>query len=123
MDRNRRELRKTVGRTFGHRFVGVAMATVMALGVVAGIATGQASAQMSSTYDASIDATLADIQDYWAQTMPDVYGQQYDAIPTDRVFAYSESNPPPNCDDGGRTQAPYQEVAGNAFYCSNGDFV
>ena len=55
--------------------------------------------------------------------MPDVYGQQYEAIPADRVFAYSESNPPPNCDDGGQTQAPYEEVAGNAFYCSNGDFV
>ena len=55
--------------------------------------------------------------------MPDVYGQPYEAIPADRVFAYSESNPPPNCDDGGQTQAPYDEVAGNAFYCSNGDFV
>ena len=55
--------------------------------------------------------------------MPDVYGQPYEAIPTDRVFAYSESNPPPNCEDGGQTQAPYDEVAGNAFYCSNGDFV
>ena len=55
--------------------------------------------------------------------MPDVYGQQYEAIPTDRVFPYSQSNPPPNCDDGGQTQAPYDEVAGNAFYCSNGDFV
>ena len=55
--------------------------------------------------------------------MPDTYGQQYEAIPADRVFAYSESNPPPNCDDGGQTQAPYEEVAGNAFYCSNGDFV
>ncbi len=78
---------------------------------------------MSSTYDASIDATIADIQAYWTATMPDVYGQQYDAIPADRVFPYSQSNPPPNCDDGGQTQAPYEEVAGNAFYCSNGDFV
>ena len=80
-------------------------------------------AQVSSTYDASIDSTIADIQAYWTTTMPDVYGQQYDAIPADRVFPYSQSNPPPNCDDGGQTKAPYQDVAGNAFYCSNGDFV
>jgi predicted metalloprotease len=115
MDRNARALR--------NKLAGVAMATVMAFGVVAGIASGPAGAQVSSKYDASIDATLADIQNFWAQTMPDVYGQQYEAIPAGRVFAYSESNPPPNCDDGGRTQAPYEEVAGNAFYCSNGDFV
>lgn len=119
MDRNGRELRNKLG----HKLAGVAMATVMAFGVVAGIGGGPASAQVSSKYDASIDATLADIQNFWTQAMPDVYGQQYDAIPADRVFAYSESNPPPNCDDGGQTQAPYDEVAGNAFYCSNGDFV
>ncbi len=99
------------------------MATVMAFGVVGGVATGTASAQVSSKYDASIDATLADIQTFWSQAMPDTYGQQYEAIPADRVFAYSESNPPPNCDDAGETQAPYEDVAGNAFYCSNGDFV
>ena len=115
MDRNGRELR--------NKLAGVAMATVMAFGVVAGVASGPAGAQVSSKYDASIDATIADIQNYWSSAMPDVYGQQYEAIPSDRVFAYSESNPPPNCEDGGQTQAPYEEVAGNAFYCSNGDFV
>jgi len=98
------------------------MATVMAFGVVAGVA-GSAGAQVSSKYDASIDATLADIQQFWSQAMPDVYGQQYEAIPSDRVYPYSESNPPPNCDDGGKTKAPYADVAGNAFYCGNGDFV
>jgi predicted metalloprotease len=119
MDRYGTELRKKLGP----KLVGVAMATVMAFGVVAGVASGPASAQVSSKYDASIDATIADIQHYWSQAMPDAYGQQYEAIPSDRVFAYSESNPPPNCDDGGQTRAPYDEVAGNAFYCSNGDFV
>ena len=28
-----------------------------------------------------------------------------------------------DAEDGGETQAPYEDVAGNAFYCSNGDFV
>src|SRR5215510_10284359 len=119
MDRNGRELRNR----FGHKLAGVAMATVMAFGIVAGVASGPASAQVSSKYDASIDATIADIQAYWSQVMPDVYGKQYEAIPSDRVYAYSESNPPPNCDDGGQTRAPYEDVAGNAFYCGNGDFV
>ena len=114
MDRN--------GRTFRTTVIGLVMATVTAFGVVAGLATSS-DAQVSSKYDASIDSTIADIQAYWTATMPDVYGQQYDAIPADRVFPYSQSNPPPNCDDGGQTKAPYEQVAGNAFYCSNGDFV
>jgi predicted metalloprotease len=114
MDRNGRELR--------NKFVGVVMATVVAFGVVASVASS-ADAQVSTKYDASIDATIADIQAYWTQTMPDVYGQQYEAIPADRIYPYSQDNPPPNCDDGGQTKAPYEQVAGNAFYCSNGDFV
>src|SRR4051812_11334663 len=116
MDRNGSNLRNKLGNKLGHKLVGVAMATVMAFGVVAGVAGGTAGAQVSSTYDASISDTIAGIQAYWTTTMPDVYGQQYEAIPSDRVFAYSESNPPPNCDDGGKTTSPYQDVAGNAFY-------
>jgi predicted metalloprotease len=119
MDRDGRDLRNK----FGHKLVGVAMATVMAFGVVAGLTSATAGAQVSSKYDASIDATIADIQAFWASAMPDVYGQKYDAIPADRIYAYSQDNPPPNCDDGGQTKAPYDQVAGNAFYCSNGDFV
>src|SRR5262245_21827833 len=105
MDRNGRELR--------NKFVGVVMATIVAFGVVAGVVASSADAQVSTKYDASIDATLADIQTYWAQTMPDVYGQQYAAIPADRIYPYSQDNPPPNCDDGGQTKAPYDQVAGN----------
>ena len=56
--------------------------------------------------------------------MPDVYGQQYEAIPADRVFPYSREQPAAELrrrwpDARRRTS----EVAGNAFYCSNGDFV
>jgi len=123
MDRNRTQFRNTFGANLRHKVVGIAMATVVAFGVFAGLGSGAASAQMSSKYDASIDATLAGIQHFWSQAMPDVYGQQYEAIPTDRIHPYSESDPPPNCDDAGQTKAPYQDVAGNAFYCSNGDFI
>jgi predicted metalloprotease len=111
----------TAGRV--RRFAAAVTATALT-GLLA-LATGAppAGAQVGRSYDASVDQTIADIQTYWSQTMPQVYGTQYEAIPTSRVFPYSESNPPPNCDDGGQTQAPYQDVAGNAFYCSNGDFV
>ena len=64
MDRN--------GSTFRNTVVGVVMSTVMAFGVVAGLA-GSAQAQVSSQYDASIDSTIADIQAFWTEAMPDVY--------------------------------------------------
>ncbi len=112
----------TTRHTLRNRILTFTMATVTAFGVVAGIG-GSAGAQVSTHYDAPVDSTIADIQAFWTAAMPDVYGQPYEAIPTDRVYPYSSSNPPPNCDDGGQTRAPYDEVAGNAFYCSNGDFV
>jgi len=105
------------------KFVAALAATTLTGMLTLATGVGVAQAEVGKTYDASVDQTIADIQSYWAKTMPSVYGTQYEAIPTDRVFPYSESNPPPNCDDGGQTKAPYQDVAGNAFYCSNGDFV
>ncbi|MET0421364.1 MAG: neutral zinc metallopeptidase, partial [Acidimicrobiia bacterium] len=74
-----------------------------------------------STFSGNADETVADLQTYWAKTMPEVYGQKYESIPSDRLFPYSAQNPPPGC--GTRGTTPYQEVAGNAFYCSEGDFV
>jgi predicted metalloprotease len=97
----------------------VALASTVVLAGTVGVA----GALVSGRYDASVDATVADIQAYWAQSLPQVYGTKYDAIPTDRLYPYSADNLPPNCDDGGQTRVPYDQVKGNAFYCSNGDFV
>jgi predicted metalloprotease len=105
------------------RFAAAVTATTLAGLLTLTTGVGQASAQVGKSYDASVDQTIADIQSYWSTTMPSVYGTAYQAIPASRVYPYSESNPPPNCDDAGQTTAPYQDVAGNAFYCSNGDFV
>jgi predicted metalloprotease len=114
--------RVTSRMTLRHRVTVMAVVTVVTLSALAGIA-GNAGAQVSSSYNASIDATIADIQSFWATTMPDVYGQSYDAIPADRITSYSADNPPPNCDDGGQTTSSYEDVKDNAFYCANGDFV
>lgn len=105
------------------KFVAALTATTLAGLLTLATGAGVAQAQTGKTYDASVTETIADIQSYWSATMPDVYGMRYEAIPADRVFPYSESNPPPNCEDGGRTTTPYEDIAGNAFYCSNGDFV
>ncbi len=77
---------------------------LVVLSVVAAIAiTGAITAPSGSAaprYDADVDATIADIQAYWATTMPEVYRGGVQPIPSDRLFPYSQSNPPPAC--GGR---------------------
>ncbi len=92
-----------------------------ALVVLAVGTMGASPSTAGEPYSADADATIADLQAYWTTTMPDVYGQPYEAIPSDRLFPYSESNPPPGC--GTRGSIPYTQVAGNAFYCSLNDFV
>jgi predicted metalloprotease len=69
----------------------------------------------------NVSTTIADIQAFWATTLPEVYGTDYRPIPDDRLFPYSEQSPPPAC--GGSGTTPYEEVKDNAFYCSEGDFV
>lgn len=79
-----------------------------------------------TSFRGTVDETIDAVQAYWTSTFPDVYGSAYQPIPDDRLYPYSESNPPPACGSSGHT--PYEEVAGNAFYCpafpgGGGDFV
>jgi len=96
----------------------VVMVVVVAVGAW-GLDQPPASAE--SGYNADTATSIADIQSYWSTAMPDVYGRKYTAIPDSRIHPYSASNPPPAC--GGRGHTPYEEVAGNAFYCDQGDFI
>ena len=125
MDTNRATHRRTRPRTVRSSIRTTTIALVLAVltalvGVPAlsGVATGAVSV---TRYSANADATIADIQAFWSDALPAVYGTAYEPIPASRLFPYSESNPPPACGDSGTT--PYEQVAGNAFYCSQGDFV
>jgi len=80
-----------------------------------------AGASSGAHYSATAEESLADIQAYWATAFPATYGKRYVAIPSDRVHPYSSQDPPPGCGTKGNT--PYREVAGNAFYCEEGDFI
>ena len=93
----------------------------LALAVLVVATMGAAPSRGAEPFAADADETIADIQSYWATTMPSVYGEAYQAISADRLFPYSQADPPPGC--GTRGDTPYAEVAGNAFYCSEGDFV
>lgn len=72
------------------------------------------------TYKQAIQYGVVDIQQFWTETMPEAYGQPYEAIPTSRMYPYDEANPPPPC---GTEVVPYEVLRGNAFYCQIDDFI
>ena len=83
--------------------------------------TTSSSSVRARSSEAVAQAAIDDIQTWWASTLPDVYGKRYEAIPAERLFPYSSADPPPACGTDGRV--PYEEIAGNAFYCPADDFV
>jgi predicted metalloprotease len=99
----------------------LALALVVAGAIAFTSLVGSTAATANGRFNANVEETIADIQEYWTATMPAVYGTTYEPIPADRLHPYSADNPPPAC--GGRGTTPYQQVAGNAFYCPEGDFV
>lgn len=70
-------------------------------------------------YAEILGLTIDDIQLYWGDELPTIYGIDYLSIEPDHFFPYDAGTPPPGCPD----ELPYEVMAGNAFYCSIGDFV
>ena len=59
---------------------------------------------------------IADLERYWAENFPDLYGKDFEQI-SGGYYAVTADSPAPPC-----TTEP-EEVAGNAFYCSTEDVV
>ena len=59
---------------------------------------------------------LSDVEDFWKRTMPDVFDEQYRPI-AGGFYAASPQDPLPPC-----AESP-EQIAGNAFYCSDQDVV
>lgn len=59
---------------------------------------------------------VADLEQYWAENFPDLYGKDFEQI-SGGYFAIDGDSPAPPC-----TTEP-EEVSGNAFYCSTEDVV
>jgi predicted metalloprotease len=73
-------------------------------------------------YAEVVQVSLEDIQDWWAQQLPEVYGIDYEPIADADIYAGTSDDPPPACTpDGG--QGTYDDIVGNAFYCPLGKFV
>src|SRR3954447_12801756 len=70
--------------------------------------------------DAIIRKAVADVQSFYEDEFTKLYGGSFDPI-GGGLFPYGPDDPPPNC--GGAGTADYKDVAQNAFYCPQSDFV
>ena len=75
-------------------------------------------------YDGYLSAALADIQNWWAQQYPLLFGDAWTPLEGGIYAAYPErSTPIPGC-SGTAQDSTYQDVVdAGAFYCPNGDFM
>lgn len=70
-------------------------------------------------FDGLMVVTVEDLVDYWTETMPQVFGQEYEPLAGGVFPAYPERTdyPANGCFD------KYEEIEGNGFYCPNGDYI
>ncbi|MCU1394618.1 MAG: hypothetical protein JWM34_3046, partial [Ilumatobacteraceae bacterium] len=73
-------------------------------------------------YDDFLQASLADIQDFWRETYPQVYGAPFQDLQGGIWASYpGRTDPiPDGCPSDPSEQYPAQ---GNAFYCGQGDYI
>src|SRR5581483_10237919 len=80
----------------------------------------QSNAKRTADYARTAKLAIADIQSYWADTFPQVYGAKYAAIPSNRIFAAHPGVKLPPCQGQKLT---YKDAEENAFYCFKSNFV
>ncbi len=72
--------------------------------------------------DEDLRAVAADVEAFWEDTLPDVYGLEYEPVDPDRIIAATPDTDLPTCDG---EQITYDDVEGNAFAapCPEGELV
>ena len=122
------------------RGVAVAVASLLVLAACAsevGPAASRAASSASSTADgnqivpgktkfgpdeddAIIRRAVDDVQAFFEEEFPKLYGEPFTPL-AGGVFPYGPDDPPPQC--GGVGKSDYRQVAQNAFYCPQDDFM
>jgi predicted metalloprotease len=70
-------------------------------------------------YHKLLRATIANLQAYWAQAFPQVYGATY--TPVSQFVAATPTTKIPDCE--GHQETYQKDVKGNAFYCFGSNFI
>ncbi|HEY7626720.1 MAG TPA: neutral zinc metallopeptidase, partial [Ilumatobacteraceae bacterium] len=72
-------------------------------------------------YDGYLTAAFSDIESFWAEQYPAVYGGDFPPLSGGIFAAYPDRTEPiPGC---GTPETTYADIEGNAFYCVDGDFM
>ena len=71
-------------------------------------------------YDDYLEAAVNDIQNYWRNEFPALYGKPYPELQNGIHAMRPGDTVTPGC---GEPVTDYSAVEGNAFYCGDGDFV
>ena len=81
-------------------------------------------AKPARSYDGYLAAALNDIQAYWSEEYPALFGEDFRPLSGGIYAAYPErTDPIPPC-GGSENATTYQEVSDyGAFYCGEGDFM
>jgi hypothetical protein len=76
-------------------------------------------------YDGYLTAAFKDIQDFWAQAYPEVYGTAWTPLAGGIYAGYPGRQAPiPACNPGNEGTSTYERIQkGTAFYCPYGDFM
>lgn len=97
---------------------------MLAVGVIVALVSPSAAAAgaraKEPAYRETIELTVDDLQEYWADQLPALYGVEYDRIPERKIVAYTSTSKLPRCGPG---RLRYKDVAANAFYCNAGQFI
>ncbi|MEZ5382654.1 MAG: neutral zinc metallopeptidase [Microthrixaceae bacterium] len=83
--------------------------------------SGPVGSDDSKPYVETLELSISAIQQFWTDAMPGAYGRDFQVIPPEKIFAYSSTVEPPACGPG--PKPTYRDLAGNAFYCTEGGFV
>jgi predicted metalloprotease len=79
------------------------------------------SSKTPEPYDGFLVSVFQDIEKFWTEQMPATYGKPFVPLKGGIFAAYkSRREPIPGC---GTARTSYSDVEGNAFYCSQGDFI
>jgi predicted metalloprotease len=96
----------------------LASATVAVAVSIAGVGPAAAQRPAAQPYDKTLKTAIADIQDFWQQQMPAVYGIPYERVPNSKIHAYTaKTNMKAITECARATNRGYQDFKDNAFVC------
>jgi predicted metalloprotease len=81
---------------------------------------GGAAPKKTADYRETLTAAIDDIQRYWSEAFPELYGAAYQPIPKDRIIAARPGIKLPRCQGATLT---YDDAKDNAFYCYRSNFI